>query len=90
MNSAEKTDKSTNTAYANEEIHIGELIKAKIKEKGHTVTWFAKQIPCHRTNIYKIYKKSYLHPIQLSRISSILKYDFSVHYSEKNKNTTFL
>ena len=67
-----------------EKIHIGKLIQEKVKEKGCSVTWFAKQVSCHRTNIYKIYQKPHIHILQLAKISDILNYDFLSHYPEYN------
>ena len=52
MNSVEKIDKLASIVYGNEEV----LIKVKVKENGHTITSFARQIPYHCTNIYEIYK----------------------------------
>ena len=69
----------------NEKIHVGELIRKKLKESGHSVTWFAKEVGFHRTNAYKIFKKEHLHHAQLSRISKILGYNFHAHYSEQNE-----
>lgn len=37
---------------------IGERIKQELKRQGKTTVWLAKQLGCHRTNIYKIYSKS--------------------------------
>jgi hypothetical protein len=65
----------------NEEIHIGELIRNKLKEDGHSVSWFAKKMNCDRTNIYKIFRKPYINAFHLLRISLILNYDFFSHYS---------
>lgn len=39
---------------AMERLHIGNLIRAKLAERGRTVIWLARQMPCSRTNIYKI------------------------------------
>lgn len=36
-------------------IHIGEIIKAKVAERGLSAKELAKAINCDRTNIYKIY-----------------------------------
>ena len=67
-------------------LHIGKLIQEKLKENGQTVAWFAKKISCHRTNAYKIFDKPHLNSSQLSKISSILNYNFFSHYPEHNEN----
>jgi plasmid maintenance system antidote protein VapI len=69
-----------------EDVHIGELIKKKLKESGHSVTWLAKKIPCHRTNIYKIFAKKHIHHLLLARINKFLDYNFFSHYPEYKKD----
>jgi len=70
----------------NTEIHIGKLIKDKLKEDGHSVVWLARKMPCDRTNIYNIFKNSHIDTRQLTRISLILRYDFFTYYSNLIKN----
>ena len=65
-----------------DEIHIGKLIHEKLKEDGHTVSWFARKMNCDRTNVYKIFQKSYIDVLLLLRISVILNYNFFSVYSE--------
>lgn len=36
-------------------VHIGKFIQQKLKEDGHSVTWFASKICCTRSNVYKIF-----------------------------------
>lgn len=59
-----------------EEVHIGKCIKAKLKEQGRTVTWFAKAIHTDRRNVYKIMNKSNLDLSLLIKISKVLNYNF--------------
>nr|WP_044532217.1 hypothetical protein [Bacteroides intestinalis] len=63
-------------------MHIGQLIKQKIEEQNRTVVWFADQLSCSRTNIYKIYEKASIDTGLLQRISAILHYDFFTDYSK--------
>jgi hypothetical protein len=70
------------TSKMNTQIHIGELIRDKLKEDGHSISWFAEKISCDRTNIYKIFQSNHIHPVRLLQISHVLNYDFFVHYSE--------
>jgi predicted transcriptional regulator len=60
----------------NNQIHIGEVIKKVMKEKGISATWLAKQIPCSESNIYKILKKASIECKILRRISKILDHNF--------------
>jgi plasmid maintenance system antidote protein VapI len=63
-----------------EQIHIGEAIKQKVKERGMKVTDFAKAIHCNRTNVYDLYKRESIDVKLLRRISKVLEYDFVTEY----------
>ena len=62
--------------YKIREIHIGKLIKAKMKEQGRTNVWLARQIPCSPNHLYKVYAKPSINTDLLKRISRILDYNF--------------
>jgi hypothetical protein len=64
------------------EIHIGNLIREKMKENGQTASWLAQKMHCHPSNIQKIFLKHHIYTTTLLRISIILKYDFFAHYSD--------
>lgn len=64
-------------------IHIGNCIRKKLEEQGKTTVWLARELGCHRTNIYKIYDKMTIDTGVLLRISKILDYDFFSLYSEE-------
>ncbi len=59
-----------------ENFHIGKLIQAVLKAQGRTVTWFAKNIHCDRTNVYKIFQNSHIDSELLGRISNVLGHNF--------------
>ena len=63
-------------------MHIGSLIRQQVSEKGLTVTWLAEQLPCSRTNVYKIFRKRSIDTDVLLRISRILDYDFFSLFSD--------
>ncbi len=63
-------------------IPIGRLIQEKLAEKGQTVSWLAREIPCTRANLYKIFKKDNLDTEILYRISTVLDFDFFSYYSD--------
>ena len=69
-----------------DEIHIGNLIKNKLKEDGRSALWLAKKINCERTNIYKIFEKPSINTSLLLKIALLLKTNFFAHYSEVYKN----
>ena len=62
------------------EIHIGKLIRKKLREQGRTVTWFAAQIPCTRKHAYRIFNNPNINTELLIRISAILDYNFFEYY----------
>ena len=57
-------------------VHSGKLIQSVLHEKGKTVTWFARQLCCTRTNVYKIFQKENLDVNIIWRASYILQHDF--------------
>lgn len=67
-------------------IHIGALIEKTLHSQGRSVTWFAKELCCTRTNVYKIFQKENIDIQLLWRISSILQYDFFQNISNEINN----
>ena len=65
-----------------EKIHIGKLIRSKLKENGRSASWLAGKISCERANIYKIFKKESIDAELLLCISLALETDFFRYYSE--------
>ena len=64
-------------------IHIGELIKQTLKQRRKSVVWFAGELSCSRTNVYKIFSKQSIDTFDLYRISKILDYNFfEIYYKE--------
>lgn len=57
-------------------IHIGELIDARIKECGMSYAEFARQLCVERTTVYNIVRSKSIDTERLIRISNILGYDF--------------
>lgn len=64
-------------------MHIGEAIRKELERQGKTVTWLAEQLPCHRTNIYRIFDKPSIDTNILFHISQILKYDFFADFTKE-------
>jgi DNA invertase Pin-like site-specific DNA recombinase len=69
-------------------IHIGELIRDRLKDEGRSVLWLAKKLNCDRTNVYKIFRKSNIDVIQLLRICIVLNFDFFACYSDIYRDCT--
>ena len=57
-------------------MHIGNLIRERLKEEGKTVVWLARELGCHRTNVYNIFEKPSIDTSMLRRISVIMKMNF--------------
>jgi len=64
------------------EIHIGMLIRQKLKEDGRSAVWLARKMNRERSAVYKIFKAQDINTCQLAQISVILKYNFFVHYTD--------
>jgi len=73
-------------------IHIGTIIKEKLKEKSMTITDFAYKINRERTSARDILKRKSLDTELLITISKVLDYDFirNVYYGEKTSPTLFI
>jgi hypothetical protein len=65
-------------------VHIGEMIKQKVKECGIKISDFANAIHCDRTNVYSIFKRKNIDILQLHLISQVLNYDFISEVCFKN------
>lgn len=59
-------------------IHIGHAIKEVFdrQPRSCTVTWFARQINCHRANVYDIFSRQSIDTDLLRRISIVLGHNF--------------
>ena len=64
-----------------DEIHIGNRIKQVLKQQGRNITWLALQVNCSRENLYKIFKRSWIHTDMLQKICVALNHDFFKEYS---------
>jgi len=66
----------------NQDSHLGAYIKNKVKERGLTVSEFARRIHCTRRNIYQIYKKNSLDSNLINRISQALDIDLLSNFNK--------
>lgn len=60
----------------NEELHIGKMIRQVLKKQGRSITWFANELHCCRTNVYLIFNKQHIDTELLTRIFKILGHNF--------------
>lgn len=63
-------------------VHIGQLIQKELYRQNRSITWFAEQLCCSRSNIYKIFSHSDINTMLLFKISVILHRNFFRYYSE--------
>ena len=63
-------------------IHIGSLIEAQLKRDERSVSWLARQIPCTRNHVYKIFRKASLDCALLLRISTVMQFNFFQYYTQ--------
>ncbi len=66
-------------------MHIGNILRERLKAEGKSVVWLARELGCHRTNVYNLFDKYSLDTMLLERLSIILDYDFFELYSEETK-----
>lgn len=64
-------------------MHIGKHIQEVMLAKNRTARWLAEQIPCERTNVYKLFKRSSLDTDMLVRLSVVLEHDFMKDLSDE-------
>ena len=64
--------------------NIGRIIEEQVRKQGRSVSWLAKQLSCHRTNIYyDIFRRSNIDIVLLHRLSVLLDYDFFKELSDE-------
>lgn len=75
-----------------QDIHLGTLVRRKMRERGISINEFAKAIHCDRTNVYNIFKRKSMDVQLVVRISNALNYDFLQYYHQEinNKNNVNL
>lgn len=86
-----KSKKSQNVIYMKKnmtkcsKIHIGEMIKEKVKERKMSTVEFAQAIKISRPNVYNLYKQPSIDIDKLMMISEVLKFDFVGSYYDYYK-----
>ncbi|MBQ9237647.1 MAG: XRE family transcriptional regulator [Prevotella sp.] len=64
-------------------MHIGNILRDKLKQDGKSVVWLARELGCHRTNIYNLFDKYSIDTQLLERISIIMRYNFFDLYRQE-------
>jgi hypothetical protein len=68
-------------------IHIGSIIKDKLALERRSVSWFAREMNCDRSNMYKLLAREHLDTNFLLRASKVLEHDFFKDISDLLKAT---
>ena len=55
---------------------IGKRIQEELEKQERSVSWFARQLSCDRSNVYRIFQRNNIDTQTLTRISRILQYNF--------------
>ncbi len=66
-------------------MHIGNILRERLRKEGKSVVWLARELGCHRTNVYNLFDKYSLDTVLLERLSVILNYNFFELYSEETR-----
>jgi len=66
-------------------MHIGNILRERLRAEGKSVVWLARELGCHRTNVYNLFDKYSLDTMLLERLSVILDYNFFELYSEETR-----
>lgn len=61
---------------------IGKLIEEEVRKQGRSITAFADEICCTRTNVYDLFQRSKMDVAQLARISKVLGHNFFIDLAE--------
>jgi len=64
-------------------MHIGNILKEQLKKDGKSVVWLARELGCHRTNVYNLFEKYSIDTQLLSRISLIMNFNFFDLYKQE-------
>lgn len=70
--------------------HIGQLIRQELRRQERSVAWFARQLSCDRSNIYRIFQKESIDTYLLVRISIILQYNFFFYIITMYRKANFI
>lgn len=61
---------------AEKSIHIGAIIKDKLALERRSISWFAAQMNCDRSNMYKLLSRAHLDTNFILRASKVLEHNF--------------
>lgn len=56
--------------------HIGNLIRTELERQGRSITWLAEEVHYSRENLYKIFRRPWIHTDLLFKLCDVLHHDF--------------
>jgi hypothetical protein len=56
-------------------MHLGKIIKTELSRQKRGVTWFADELCCDRSNVYKIFARHSIDSDLMFRISVVLNFN---------------
>lgn len=68
-------------------MHIGKKIKEVLEQRQMPVTWLAKELNCERTNVYNIFERKDINTGLLTKLGTILEYNFFKDLSDEFSKT---
>ncbi len=57
-------------------VNVGVIFKEYVENHGVPPKWLAEQLNCHRTNLYKIFKKPHIDTFTIQKFSEALNHNF--------------
>ena len=66
-------------------LHIGQRIQEQLMKDQRSASWLARQIPCSRNHVYKLFKRPSLDGELLLRISVVMQFNFFQYYTASFK-----
>ena len=64
-------------------VHIGQLIEQELRRQRRSVSWFAKELYCDRTNVYKLFRKESIDTLLLLIVFLVFcLHDFFKYYTD--------
>ena len=58
------------------DVDVGTMIREELRRQGRTINWFATQICCEKSNVYKLFRRKSIDLGQLMKISEALDHNF--------------
>jgi predicted transcriptional regulator len=72
-------------------VHIGSVIRTKLKERGMRIVDFADALHCSRSSAYSLFERRNIDLELLTTVSKILDYDLmSLYFDDQNPSEKYI